>query len=181
MHAEEIIPRTVLDCTRVGVHTQLCPTLRTHGSWSASPLCPRHFPGKNTGGGCHFLLQGIFSTKGSHPSLLCLLRWQAEILYHRASEEAPELGLVQHDYNTACYWQLQKCMFTFQKHTGEDGAWLTLSLVNEGEERKCQQKFFRDQPLSGVSLSSYTIQIVGVHDSEVFLSPHSNYCLLLHN
>ena len=49
-------------------------------------------------------------------------------------------------------------MLTFQKHTGEDGAWLTLSLVNEGEEKKCQQKFFRDEPLSGVLLSSYTIQ-----------------------
>ena len=34
-------------------------------------------PGKNTGVGCHALLQGIFPTKGSNPSLLCLLHWQA--------------------------------------------------------------------------------------------------------
>ena len=27
-------------------------------------LCPWDFPGKNTGVGCHFLLQGIFSTQG---------------------------------------------------------------------------------------------------------------------
>ena len=26
--------------------------------------------------GCHFLLQGIFPTQGSNPSLLCLLHWQ---------------------------------------------------------------------------------------------------------
>ena len=30
-------------------------------------------PGKNTGAGCHFLLQGIFPTQGSNP---CLLHWQ---------------------------------------------------------------------------------------------------------
>ena len=30
-------------------------------------LCPWAFPGKNTGVGCHFLLQGIFLTQGSNP------------------------------------------------------------------------------------------------------------------
>ena len=30
--------------------------------------------------GCHFLLQGIFPTQGSNPSLLCLLHWQADSL-----------------------------------------------------------------------------------------------------
>ena len=29
--------------------------------------CPWDFPGKNTGVGCHFLLQGIFPTQGSNP------------------------------------------------------------------------------------------------------------------
>ena len=39
------------------------------------------FPGKNTGVGYRFLLQGIFLTQGLNPHLLCLLhcRW---ILYH---------------------------------------------------------------------------------------------------
>ena len=32
-------------------------------------LCPRDFPGKNTGAGCHFLLQGIFPTKESNLGL----------------------------------------------------------------------------------------------------------------
>ena len=36
------------------------------------------FPGKITGVGCHFLLQGIFLTQGSNPSLFCLLHWQEE-------------------------------------------------------------------------------------------------------
>ena len=33
-------------------------------------------PGKNTGVGCHFLLQGIFLTQGSSPHLLHFLHWQ---------------------------------------------------------------------------------------------------------
>ena len=32
--------------------------------------------GKKTGVGCHVLLQGIFPTQGSNPSLLYLLHWQ---------------------------------------------------------------------------------------------------------
>ena len=35
------------------------------------------FPGKNTGVGCHFLLQEIFPTQGSNPGPLCLQYWQA--------------------------------------------------------------------------------------------------------
>ena len=40
-------------------------------------LCPWDSPGRNTGVGCHTLLQGIFPTQGSNPHLLCLLLWQA--------------------------------------------------------------------------------------------------------
>ena len=38
------------------------------------------FPGKNTGVGCHFLLQGIFPNQGLNPGLLCLWHWQADSL-----------------------------------------------------------------------------------------------------
>ena len=49
---------------------QSCPTLcDPHGLWPTSLLCPWGFPGKNTGAGCHFLLQGIFPTQGSNPGL----------------------------------------------------------------------------------------------------------------
>ena len=34
------------------------------------PLCPWDSPGKNAGGGCHFLFQGIFPTQRSNPGLL---------------------------------------------------------------------------------------------------------------
>ena len=36
-----------------------------------------HSPGKNTGVGCHFFLQGIFPTQGSNPRLLSLLYWES--------------------------------------------------------------------------------------------------------
>ena len=40
-------------------------------------LCLWNFPGKNTGAGCHFLLQGIYLTQESSLHLLCLqhCRW----------------------------------------------------------------------------------------------------------
>ena len=41
---------------------------------------PGSSPGKNTGVGCHALLQEIFWTQGSNPRLLCLLHWQANSL-----------------------------------------------------------------------------------------------------
>ena len=43
-------------------------------------LCPWDFPGKNTGVGCHFLLQGIFLTQRWNLHFLSLLHWQADSL-----------------------------------------------------------------------------------------------------
>ena len=51
-------------------------SLQSHGL-KLTRLLVRDFPGKNTGVGCHLLLQGIFPTQGSNPSLL---HWQADSL-----------------------------------------------------------------------------------------------------
>ena len=48
-----------------GLVAKSCPTIET--SMDCNPPgfpCPLDFPGKNTGVGCHFLLQGIFLTQG---------------------------------------------------------------------------------------------------------------------
>ena len=45
-------------------------SLRPHGLQPARLLCPWDSPGKNTGAGCHFLLQGIFPIQESNPGLL---------------------------------------------------------------------------------------------------------------
>ena len=57
--------------------TQSCLTLLPFGLEPSKLLCPWDFPGKNTGVGIHFLLQGIFPIQGSS---LCLLHWQANSL-----------------------------------------------------------------------------------------------------
>ena len=51
--------------------SKLCPTL-----WPTRLFSPWDLPGRNTGVGCHFLLQGIFTTQISNSYLLCLLWFQ---------------------------------------------------------------------------------------------------------
>ena len=51
--------------------------LLDHGPWPPRSLCLWDSPGKNTGGGCHSLLQGILLTQGSN---MCLLDWPADCL-----------------------------------------------------------------------------------------------------
>ena len=54
--------------------------LQTHGMQPTRFLCPWNFSGRNTGVGCHFLLQGIFPIQGSNWCLQRLLHWQADSL-----------------------------------------------------------------------------------------------------
>ena len=68
---------------------QSCLTLRPQRLQPASFLCPWDSPGKNTRMGCHALLQGIFQTQGSNPSLLKLLHCR-RIPHHWASREDPK-------------------------------------------------------------------------------------------
>ena len=67
---------------RVGMLSRSVVTdsLRPHGLQPASLLCPWNSPGRNTGEGCHFFLQGIFQTQGSNSHLLHLLHWQVDSL-----------------------------------------------------------------------------------------------------
>ena len=58
-------------------YTVMSNSLWRHGLQPTRFLCPCNFLGKNTGVGCHFLLQRIFPTQGSNLNLLRLLHWQA--------------------------------------------------------------------------------------------------------
>ena len=71
---------------------QWCLTLCDPMDWPTRLLCPWDSPGKNTGVGCHALLQGIFPAQGSNPCLLWLLHCR-KILYCWATREAQ--GTVQ--------------------------------------------------------------------------------------
>ena len=73
-------------------------SLRPHGMQRARLVHPWDFPGKNTGVGCHCLLQRIFSTQGSNPHLL---HWKVDsfLLSHQRSPlKAPKgcsFGMIQ--------------------------------------------------------------------------------------
>ena len=60
-------------CVCVLSHSVVSYSLWPHRLQPARLLCPWNFPAKNTGAGCHFLLQGLFPTQGSNSHLLCLL------------------------------------------------------------------------------------------------------------
>ena len=62
-------------CVWCSVALVVSPSWRPRGLAHLASLS-LDFPGKNTGVGCHALLQGIFPTQGSNPCLLRLLHWQ---------------------------------------------------------------------------------------------------------
>ena len=66
-------------------------SLRPHGLQPSRLLCPWDSPGKNTGEGWYFFLQGIFPTQGSSPGLWCLLHC-SRILHRWAIWEAPRIN-----------------------------------------------------------------------------------------
>ena len=74
------LPRGLLHCFLPGSKVaQSCPTLCN--PMDCSPLGSSvhgNFPGKDTGVGCHFLLQGIFLTQGLNLRLL----YCTQMLYH---------------------------------------------------------------------------------------------------
>ena len=69
-------------CTGVP-HAQSLSHVRLFVSpWTVATrlLCWWNFPGKNTGVGCQFLLQMIFTIQGSNKHLLHLPHWQVDSL-----------------------------------------------------------------------------------------------------
>ena len=67
-------------------------SLQPCGLWPARLLCPWDSPGKNTGVGCHALLQGVFPTQGSNLGLQHCRR----ILYQLSHKGSPLLTCIVH-------------------------------------------------------------------------------------
>ena len=77
-------------------HSVVCNSLRPHGLHH-----PWNSPGQNTGVGSISLLQGIFSTRGSHPSLLHC----RQILYQLSHQGSPRvLEWVGYLFSRASSW-----------------------------------------------------------------------------
>ena len=82
--------------------TQSCPTLCDPIDYSL-PGSSLHgdSPGKNTGVGCHALLQAIFPTQGSNPGL----PHYSEVLLHLSHQGSPRiLEWVAYPFSRGTFW-----------------------------------------------------------------------------
>ena len=70
-------------------------TLRTYGPWPTSLFCPWDSPGKNTGVGCHFLLQCMKVKSESEVAQSCQLFVTSWTAAHQAS---PSMGFSRQEY-----------------------------------------------------------------------------------
>ena len=88
-------------CVCVQSAIQSCPILCDPMDCSPPGSSIMGSPDKNTGVGCHFLLQKIFLTQGLNPFLLvyCIGR---QILYHRANWEAQSPETIVLTYTHSC-------------------------------------------------------------------------------
>ena len=82
LESESIIPSVVSD------------SLPPHGLTSFMLLCPWHSPGKNTGVGCHSLLQRIFPGQGLNSGL----PHSRQILYHLSHQGNPTTNFNQMNF-----------------------------------------------------------------------------------
>ena len=105
-------------CLLCAKSLQLCPTFAI--PWAVAPrlLCLWDFPVKNTGVGCHALLQRIFLTQGLNPCLLCFLHWQVAFFTTSTTWEGPSHQGMRH---------LQKHLSLRQPGAGAGGEGSTLN------------------------------------------------------
>ena len=85
---------SILDCCFI---TKLCLTFAIPGTVAHQAPLSMDVPGRNTGVGCHFLLQGIFPTQGSNP---CLLHWQVDSLPLTEPPLKPTLFYTGHKFTS---------------------------------------------------------------------------------
>ena len=83
LHTRHLLCSCVCVCARACVcaHSVVSNSLRPHGLYPARLLCPWDFSGKNTGVGCHFLLQGS-SQPRDRTRVSCISSISKQILYH---------------------------------------------------------------------------------------------------
>ena len=79
----------------------------TYGLYPTRYFCPRNSQGKNSGVGCHALLQGIFLTQGLNSCHLSLLYWQGG--YLRLAPPGKLIFKIT-TYNNNVYMQHFQCL-----------------------------------------------------------------------
>ena len=81
---DKISPFSSLCCAMVNCSV-VSDSFQPHELYLQGSSCPWDSPGKNTGVGCHALLQGIFPSQGSNPGILHCRK----ILYHLSHQGSP--------------------------------------------------------------------------------------------
>jgi len=117
-------------CVRVRVYSAMSNSLWPHGIQPARILCPWNSPGKNTGVGCHYLLQRIFLTKGFNLHLLHHLHWHVDSLplSHLRSTDIYTLLYIQYITNNNLLCSTEKStQYSFMTYMGKE------SLKNNNE------------------------------------------------
>ena len=74
-------------------HSVVSSSLQPHGLWPTRLLCPWNSPGKNSGMGCHSLLQGIFLTQGLNPCLPCC----RQTFFHLSHQDAQHSSITRYN------------------------------------------------------------------------------------
>ena len=118
-----------------------CPTLlEPYGLQPARLLCLWDFPGKNTGVGGHFLLQGIFPFQGLNPRLLY---WQADsLLLSHSLKPLGEAGTI-----------LNSCLTTHPNQRRVRKAAQRVMKINENQRKSSCTPFLKagNSPEKGLS------------------------------
>ena len=96
-------------------------SLQPHGLQPARLVCPQNSPGKDTGVGCHFLLQGIFPSQGSKPGHPRCRR----TLYHLSTREAVYVYIYIYIHSVLNIFELEQ--------------FASLSLLNVEQVKKFQE------------------------------------------
>ena len=100
-------------------------SFQSHGLYPTR-LHPWDFPGKNTGVGCHFLLQGIFPTQGSNPGLPHC----RQTFYCLSNQGSPPPPAKKKKKNIYIYFFLIFSSFPFYDQALGD--WFYTSLLSSG-------------------------------------------------
>ena len=160
------LQRTHTDCVHVWVHTQV-QLFATPWTVATRPLCPWYFPGKNTGAGCHFLLQGIFLTQGwIKPASLEFQHWQA------GSLPFCHLGSPHTDYIQATYWPLERAQAFFPAPIITSIKVETAQVPKWGHQKSFILKLF---------CVSQTLSTWAIEEMVIFIEPLLLYQMLPHN
>ena len=126
---ENIINPTVCMCVSHSVESDSLQLHRLPFPWE--------FPGKNTGMGCHFLLQGIFPIQGSNLGLL-----HCRKILHCLSHQ----GSLQYSSIAGSYYQYQQHHCCFYTSFWTSWAWNKDSVLLYSRQY-CAVKYTKAQPL----------------------------------